>query len=827
MIENQTLEKALEYSAPAYYKKIYLAVRAWGGASYSYDTEVDITDDLVSITNVKTKLDWESYGVWAFSNCTLTFRNDKNQWKLGKTDGYFGTDKIIFLSKIRILAGSDDTGQTMFYGYVTNEPIYNTESRTVSITIIGHMKSLELANAENVSTLVEDELLGSDAGAVFTTAEDGVGIVVEVVKGATGDGASLATALKEDTEYKVTDLNDKDNPATITLTDALTAGNSAWVTYRYWYQDKTIEWIVTQLVLEAGITSYEISPAVFVGNVENTFAQLTATDFDLGTDDDTIHTDGDVSILTGFPPALNLTWTQFEAFNSSYAVTATSIKAGHLNGWASAYATQTLATGTWQFSIYAQPSADSGARVFYYFISSTENRSTTNGYCLSFFQTTSYQAYFILYKVTSGTLTQIWASSYNNGNIINISNPLTFRIARNSDGEFTIWTNYPVGYWAWVSHGLVATDTTHSTSAKLIVAGWDFTSPTTGVYFGITVISAHEKVGTEVGSYTYYPYGQYLTPTIDGTGGFLNWGKIATVENAFSGAYSVIETRDKTNIGDAWGLWVQVSVTGDILSTKRYLQVRWTGYVARNCHGEKNPTLQSWTIYYYTTDTTIEMVNLTNQNCFDAISELAKILTYEIGFDSTDKFIFRPRTTTLSPSEILDDSKIINILNYSDGTERVYNRINTEFGDYRKIADSTSESESSPTSIEKYGTKELTITSGNLLPASSVNLAYVISPTVFDYTYLPKRRLTARCRFFLKLELGDTITVKYSESDILKMWHWGDSFVAYSTANPNYVFWNDSYAGGKLSVWGVNFRIEGIEFDLENWNTIYDLVEII
>ena len=69
------LINTLSSQSPQYFKRVYLYARQWNGSAYAYGPGVELSDELLSTTSLKIKLDKESYGEWTYSNCTLTFRN--------------------------------------------------------------------------------------------------------------------------------------------------------------------------------------------------------------------------------------------------------------------------------------------------------------------------------------------------------------------------------------------------------------------------------------------------------------------------------------------------------------------------------------------------------------------------------------------------------------------------------------------------------------------------------------------------------------------------------------------------------------------------------
>ncbi|MDR0953646.1 MAG: hypothetical protein LBM71_05690 [Elusimicrobiota bacterium] len=133
------------------------------------------------------------------------------------------------------------------------------------------------------------------------------------------------------------------------------------------------------------------------------------------------------------------------------------------------------------------------------------------------------------------------------------------------------------------------------------------------------------------------------------------------------------------------------------------------------------------------------------------------------------------------PCLTLTKAEIINIETISTNLDKLYNRVNINFGAYTKTIDCEAQGEPRPNLIDKYGVKELNITGGAFLPAQNANLARACAPNIYAQTCRIKNTATLNIKFTPQLELSDSILLVYD----------------------NY------FSGPQL--------IEGIEYDLENW----------
>jgi len=372
---------------------------------------------------------------------------------------------------------------------------------------------------------------------------------------------------------------------------------------------------------------------------------------------------------------------------------------------------------------------------------------------------------------------------------------------------------------------VVATDNTHTATQYYT---HDYTAPgagNNGDILGILIMRMGGAIATGGGAYE--QNGSLLSEEIDGGATLSTWGTVAPSQTLPSGTAVTIETRERASTGDAWSAWVAVTSSGQVVATKRYLQLRWSA--TANTAQTLTPIIYSWTVGYTRSSIVIPLVKMQGLSCLAALEQLAQMACYEIGFDAQDQFIFRPRNTSLSPVAEINSKNVIAFTNMSDGADRIFNRIVAEYGNYRTVADPTSEGDTAPTSQDKFGVKELSIQAGNFLLEEAADLAIAVAPTVYEYTSKARRRVSIDARFDLRLELGDRVLANYNEDNISILWRWGDSFIKYvaSTLNVNYKYYANNDLTSEFLLLGVDMRVEGIELDLDNWKTRYDLVEVL
>ena len=810
---SEELKASLAKKNPTYKKVVELHRRLWSGGVYIYDTEIDVTNQVEQYGTIQWKFDNENFNTWTLDNTSLVFRNDRNQWKQGNEKGYFTGNYQIADSKIIIKFGAqlaDGTFEVLksFTGYIATDPIADPSNKYVTVTIQGGISIFEKKNAEEISTLVDDEFLGENTGTEFTTTNNGVGIIVIVKRGPT---LGTAIEIKPTTDYTASDLNKKNLPLKITLVTALTAGEKLYISYRYWYQDKLLEWLVEQVMILCGVASYSISPAVFASNVENTWSFNSQADWNTCTlsNIDTITTPGSFKdgLIDDFGDgdySANPAWTvgagTWEIVNTGFLNILKPTKAGGISLPA------TDAKGTWVFQTFGGFSGG-GAVEFFCFVSSTDNFFTTSGYCIAFRVApgTGYQE-IVLFR-NDGTGTPAILGNYITGSTFPLGH--IFRVDRDNAGLMHVYVDGVLR--------ITATDNTYTTSNYILIAGYIADDQDPVVSFSNI---SFWKDGTTAGI-------GVLTSPVEDMGGVVSIGKLTIIYTG-NPAQVLIETYTSGTIdfsadNDPAG-WVAINSSGQILSAvKQYLKYRITLDLI-DIDSPGSPVIDEISIKYYTTTTTIDLVNLTGMNCKEVLEYLAEMPAYEIGFKANETFVYRPRYTTVpSILDLKSDSNIKNLKNITDGRDKVYNRIVAEIGIYRVVSDASADSQ--PNSIDKYGTRDYSVSISNLLPAENVNLAYAVAPTILAYTKTPRKRCTVEAMFLPHLELGDKVTLYFNEPTALYRWLYGDTDMPYGRADLEY--YDEDILKNRYNFWGTVARVEGLEFDPNTFQTKINLVEVL
>jgi hypothetical protein len=206
------------------------------------------------------------------------------------------------------------------------------------------------------------------------------------------------------------------------------------------------------------------------------------------------------------------------------------------------------------------------------------------------------------------------------------------------------------------------------------------------------------------------------------------------------------------------------------------------------------PILRESLFNFTTRSVLISQANVSGKSVLDVVNELARIADFEIGLKGDGSFFFRNKVTGSLPVAVLDDSNTERVNSFSPGWERVFNRIQSSFGDFIKEIDPASEGDPSPTSTDKFGDRFLSVGGGSLIYQTDVDLATVMAKRYYSRYKEPRRRITLVVRFMPELELGHRVTVRIN--------------IPRQIAQP------------------FDARILGIAHDLMNFRTELDLQEI-
>jgi hypothetical protein len=290
-----------------------------------------------------------------------------------------------------------------------------------------------------------------------------------------------------------------------------------------------------------------------------------------------------------------------------------------------------------------------------------------------------------------------------------------------------------------------------------------------------------------------------VSPEIDGGPGIVAWDFLHSVQSFGNGGIFRF-TAARANTPSGFGFYSNLGSSDEILSDDQavsqseQMPQRMVAVFLFNTSGPNVPLLKENRFILHTDIIVLTMSNYGSLSVLSAIQELARIADFEIGMDGEGRFFFRNKAQTTSPVLVLNESNVEKVLSFVQGWDRVFNSIRARFGDFEKVANSSSEGDPAPTSEQRFGTRSLTVGGGSLLFQTDVDLATVTAKRYFARYREPKRRLTAVTHFRPELELSDKVTYGISEP--------------------------------RLIGHAVEARILGIAHDLMNFRTELDLLEI-
>lgn len=771
-------------------------LRYWDVDAQAYAYQASWTtlpdDEVQSVTASQEDLDLDSLTEFRAANITLRIANDKNVWSGYNPNGKLKPDSTTRLGYIlhrslfkvemlyRKADGSDATAVPIFEGYVSDPARFFPDERIAELTLEDKRLLLRLANAENVSTAVADELLGTGDGVTtdFTTANVGVGRIHWV----TVNGYKQRGGI----DYDAEDLSDKDNPATVSLTNAASKGEEVRASYLYWKQDEYIEDLVEDLCVEAGLSAaeYTITDVSYRNYVINRGRRDSQAEWQAGTNThvDTTTVAGSIVIADDFPtkPA-SISWTVDETITNGVWADYLNGKSlqwgvGIQTGWSSAHAAQTIAYGTWENILWINASSVVGsyAAMDWWFIADGADRTTASGYAIRSYcvnNAGSFESHLLLLRFDAGVATTLWEST----DIVSDLSPkaFTIRITRDADNKFSIWASASSSTRWYAApayiYAVVATDDTYATSTNQLIAilGVNVQASATN-YCGALRYASPIATGWGV----YWPTtAVHLTSTFDGTADFYRWVDVVPSQTLPAGtavAYATQVSDDDITYDSP----VAISGTVIMSEAKRYGQVQLT--LTPDTSQSATPQVDAVQVRWLTTTTTITLANFTGWTCLDAVNELAKLSGYEWGITREGVLFFRPRPTSTTPDLSIANVNVRGVLAWSDGIDRVYNRVTASYGNYEVVTDVLTRNDPSPNSQDMYGVRELNVGASQLLLSPDADVATGMALAYLDRFKHPRRFFEVETQHLPTIELGDVVQLLFEDASPVQRWHIGD-----------------------------------------------------
>ena len=774
------LNSALNSQEPVYTKKFLLYTRKWQAATetYIFDTALDITKYVLESSKIKWKLDNEGYSVWNNAVLNLLLSNVNNNF--AESNFFWAGAKIEVYISAKIAGSSNNEDVKIFQGFILEGPIYDQENRTLAIDLTGQLALLDTYSTEEltqISTLENLTPSEDNPTKEFYTQNNAVYEITAVYQGSTEDGAENATLLKAQNDYTISGLNQYNKPAKINLNIDLPNTDSLWCTYRYYYTDKTCEWIASKIADICGASSRQIDNVFYSSSIEASYNCPVYNDFSEGTLTNLKINNNTLELKNNFLTDTDYSWTTLSSpSNATITTTPSSILVigPALQGQALLRSASTQAYGTWEAEVSV--AKDNGTYQKNFFIASSDTLSSINGYMLSF-EYSYGTIFFDLCRYDSGQEVFLQQYYYDFGYS---ANRLRYRLSRSSNGTFKIWvkTVYPTESAWFAVVGTPYQDNTYTASEYQFFQMLG--------YGGNNVYNYQTSPLAATGSGNLYPNGTYLSPVIEAGANLRNWGQLNYQQTSNNGS-GIFYVRFKNEDEENWSAWEIVTNQQSLSSQKTCAQVKWEA--KSNLEQTQSPVLNSFALTWEISGVNIALVSTKNMSCLDVMKELATLSGYQIGFDSDGKFLFLNRSLNTTPCLTLEAKDIITLETVDCGLNKLYTQVKVDFGDFSCQVNPFTLNAPRPNIIDKYGIKELTLSSA-FLPAQNANLARAAAPDIYTRVCNKKQRIALVCKFLPQIELGDILQVNY----------------------PPFL--------------NLTAKVDGLEFDLTDWQLRLDLTEL-
>lgn len=797
--------------------------RYWVESSHAYTWESSWTvlpeNEIVSVSPITGKLDTDKLNEFKISNVNLVLKNERRQWKGGKRGGYFGATDTYpngfepYWTKFKIESGyevaSVATYVPLFVGVATGFST-SAASDTVQVDVQGLEALLINANAEDVSTLVSYENMGTGNGSNkdFTTVHPGVGIVKNVYL----NGISK----KPGTDYSISQSNEPTLGAKISFTVAPVSGVIVTITYRYWKQNQKIEEVVGDLLTAAGISggSRDIASVIFPTGVIQAHNITSQGDWNAGTKTlvDVNRTPGDLKIdfldsanktlLDNFNSGLSGSWTT----GGTVGISSNKLRVTNSTPYSYAYRACSNNVGYWEFKttwVSGMGPALNNARGFEFFFLG-QGRTTdgggnsvlANSYNIYTWHSQFSSGIGISATNGSGLPSRAFGSdgygkSYSYGFIQGTE--YTIGIGRNTDGRIKVFING--------TEVISVLSTSYSTAQNVM-----FTSDAYSIW-------DHDDLyipGTGTGA--------WVSASLDCLSAPTAWGLLSKTQTTTGTGSITYSTRSSTD-GSTWDGYQAIGGGNQINSAlKRYIQVKVD--MTSGTTASDDISVQSISLPYTSAATLITMPTFADKTVYQAMQQIGSFANYEWGFNEQEIFFFRPKQADKTVDEILDGSiNVIDVTNLSDGVDRVYSEVQATYGNFDITVGDDGTTKDGP--ISRYGKRRLTIDGGDILLAPDTDVATGVALGFYAALKKPRQTMKARTKLMEWLDLSDTVSVTFNDNIPARPWTFGDTSVNFGDQSLYYFGDADQTAKNMLC------KVVGYRHDTENKISEFDLEEIL
>lgn len=243
-------------------------------------------------------------------------------------------------------------------------------------------------------------------------------------------------------------------------------------------------------------------------------------------------------------------------------------------------------------------------------------------------------------------------------------------------------------------------------------------------------------------------------------------GVITTDANLNSGGI-VIKTATAVDVSGSPGTFdtlVALGPSGQMMSPtpRQWLKVRiemtqYPSYLG-------SPSMDLLTANFMQSTIFLTVAVHRDKTVWDMVQRYAQACGYEVGFDCSGNFFFRPKTVGATPIIRLTGANAISkISKYETGIQKVINAGVVDYSGNTIVYDSAAAGDAFPNSEDINGRIEKRESFTDLYFANDANLALARAIIIFTQNKLKARRVTFDCRMLAHLELGDVFIADYRE----------------------------------------------------------------
>lgn len=825
-------------------RQVFYKRRYWDQTSQAYVWESSWTlldnSRIVSISPIVWNLDTDQLNAFRVSNVTLTVANERNEFVFMNRTGFFSGDSVSrrgyepYWTKFQILAGfalEDGTEETVavFTGYA-EEFTFDAQSRTVQIQINGPEAPLVNRKAERIATVVTEEVAGTANGTQtdWITLNPGVGEITEV--------SINGIKAIEGGDYSSSNLQDPTQGATVAFTTPPDAGTVIRLSYYYWPQDLPTQDIAVQLATAGGVpTNQQHIASVSFGrdSVQSSVKYDRKSEWETGT-----LTHADTTTVSG----LLMIGTSTDAYDAG-TVWGIQKEAGwtlSTDGWTKTQTGQNLFFGTavpnsgWNYS-----------------------GSTTDGLFSQDLMPNSYS------EIKRDVVNKVGRFDFSFKLTVaedSVTPNQKLDVAIGEDVSNRVELSFMNGYLgAAFGNPVTGISVTIYQQSAIVFSQLQSWSPSLGTFyrvivsvtpFGVTVrvgsqvISANVRLGA-MGSTmrfsrrsiqnrnTGYCYVQdiavpdeiltasWLSPTID-------WGSAPTAYQPFSLAAdlntaniyltSILAQLAASSNGSSWDAYTDLSDNGIPSSAlKRYARV----LISLSHHSEVwgMPNVDAATLRAVNTTVNVLLPAFEGKSIWDALGVLAAFANYEYGFTPDEHLFFRPKRASGSSVLRLDESNVLSVTVQS-GLANVYSSARVTYGNFVREVGDTNGWSGGP--LKRFVERRLELQAdSSVLFAQHADIASVMASLYYRTYSTVRRRITARAKFFVELDLSDLVTISFVDNRPSREWLAGDTDVDSGQIDL------ETWGASQQLLYKVPCKVIGARYDIENWTCELTLEEAV